>query len=322
MTSTDDTLHLNSTDSAAETARQRIAALNDYQPVRHDLLSLVGASLDSVTQTVEELVTVPSAPAPVLSSQVDKPAEPEPITKQAPKPKIKPSHLKPILNALIFFMATFALFKSPVLLSQLGYRFNPPKAPAAPVVTVATTTESTLTIPKLNVNAPIIYQSSIAEADIQRSLQNGVVHYSTTAKPGQPGNTVIVGHSSNDWWEPGNYKFVFVLLDKLVVGDKVSLSYEGKYYVYEVYESKVVEPTDLTVLAQTPGHNLTLLTCTPAGTNWRRLIVRAKQISPAPQNNVKIAQGNTQGGQLLPGSAPGIGSQLSRFWQNLINVFD
>jgi LPXTG-site transpeptidase (sortase) family protein len=320
MTSTDDTLHLNPTDSAADTARQRIAALNDYQPVRTDLLSLVGTSLNNVTQTVEELIATTNAPAVTATALPAQPASPATQTTQTNQ--MTPSRLKPLLNAAIFFMATFALFKSPVLISQLGYRFNPPKAPAAPVVTVANTSESTLTIPRLNVNAPIIYQDSIAEADIQRSLQDGVVHYSTTAKPGQPGNAVIVGHSSNDWWEPGNYKFVFVLLDKLVAGDKVSLSYAGKYYVYEVYESKVVEPTDLTVLAQTPGHNLTLLTCTPAGTNWRRLIVRAKQISPTPQNDSQIAQGNVQGGQLLPGSAPGIGSQLSRFWQNLTKVFD
>jgi hypothetical protein len=36
-------------------------------------------------------------------------------------------------------------------------------------------------IPKLNVNAPIVFEPSIAEEAIQNSLRNGVVHYAGTA---------------------------------------------------------------------------------------------------------------------------------------------
>ena len=297
----------------ADSARQRIAELSDYQPVRPDFMGMLGHSISSVAQSIESAVEITPPEPP--------PAAPE--AKPRPGRRHTVSKWRPVLNALLFFAAVFALFKAPVFISQLSYKLDPPKT-AAPVVTpAAQSQEARLTVPKINVNAPIIFEPSLAEQAIQNSLRNGVVHYATTARPGEPGNSVIVGHSSNDWWEPGNYKFVFVLLDKLVAGDKISVSYQGKYYVYEVYESKVVEPTDLSVLAQSPSHELTLLTCTPPGTSWKRLIVKAKQVSPQPKGTGQTARsGGRRDNLLLPGNAPGISDQLARFWRNFTQIFN
>ncbi len=143
-----------------------------------------------------------------------------------------------------------------------------------------------LIIPKIEVDAPIVWIESEDEEEIQSYLQNGVGHYPGTSFPGEVGNCVITGHSSNYWWDAGEYNYVFALLDNLVVGDQVIIYYKQKKYIYEVSEIKKVSPENIEVLEPTSEPSLTLITCWPPGTNWRRLIVRAKQIQPDPSGNI------------------------------------
>jgi len=155
---------------------------------------------------------------------------------------------------------------------------------------VAPTSESRLIIPKIGVDAPIIFANSIIEEDIQEALREGVVHYFRTALPGENSNIFISGHSSNYWWEKGNYNFVFSLLDKMDIGDIATIYYKGYVYEYTVYEKFVVHPTDVSVLDQTKKPILTLMTCTPPGTDFRRLIVRLNQTFPIKNKTQKISE--------------------------------
>lgn len=101
--------------------------------------------------------------------------------------------------------------------------------------------------------------------------------------PGQTGNTVILGHSSNDVFDDGAYKFVFVQLDKLDKGDTFYLNYQGTRYTYSVTEKKVIDPTEVSqLIINTDKPLATLVTCTPPGTALKRLVVIAEQISPDP----------------------------------------
>lgn len=204
---------------------------------------------------------------------------------------------------------------------------TPPQTATAPVVTPAVSpiaatntaqpidSPDVIIIPKLNVNAPIVFEPSIAEVAIQNALRNGVVHYAGTALPGEPSNAVIVGHSSNDWWEPGNYKFVFALLEKLEPGDQVQVNYQKKRYVYQVSGKKIVAPTEISVLQPTTDPVLTLITCTPPGTSWKRLIITANQIEPSPirpEQQPQIAAAQNANDAALPGNAPSFFDQLLR----------
>ncbi|MDQ3158905.1 MAG: class D sortase [bacterium] len=142
-------------------------------------------------------------------------------------------------------------------------------------------------IPKINVEIPVVYGASVSESDIQTSLEDGVVHMSNTPKPGETGNSVIVGHSSNNIFNQGKYKFAFVLLSKLEKGDVFYLNRGGTRYSYRVYETKVVAPTDVSVLGPSDRTaTATLITCDPPGTSLNRLIVIGEQISPNPNQNV------------------------------------
>lgn len=144
-----------------------------------------------------------------------------------------------------------------------------------------------IVIPRINQNLPVIgvknenliqRQWDDLEKDIQAALRNGVIHYPGTALPGDNGNVVITGHSSYYPWDPGRFKDVFALLHQVQMGDKIVVYFNQKKFVYQVDDIKVVLPKDVDVLAQTPTDQLTLITCTPIGTNLKRLIVTAKLI--------------------------------------------
>lgn len=147
--------------------------------------------------------------------------------------------------------------------------------------------DTRIIIPRIGTNVPVVTISSEAlinrdwvrlEQEIQEALQDGVVHYPSTAFPDEEGNTVVTGHSSYFPWDPGRFKDVFALLHDVQVGDKVYMYYNQDRYDFEVYETKIVLPSQVDVLTQGGEDRLTLITCTPVGTNLKRLVVLARPI--------------------------------------------
>jgi len=169
---------------------------------------------------------------------------------------------------------------------------QPGRTSATPIIIDpnAVTPSSTpeIIIPKINLEIPVDFnQTSDDENAIQNALENGVVHYPSTVKPGQTGNAAFFGHSSNNILNPGKYKFAFVLLHEIQPGDTFYITYNGKIYIYKVFDRKIVDPSDIGVLDNVPGHNATatLITCDPPGTTLHRLVVVGDQISPDPTAN-------------------------------------
>lgn len=295
---------------AAEAARARIAQLTEPT-----------LGLPTLTDITTGLITDKAALAQAFGAR----------PKLVPKPKV-PSRLQPLLVAVAIFCTTILVFKAPVIINEIRFGLHPQTASvstasatlnaAAPV-----SASPTIIIPKINVNAPMVYINSTNETDFETALQSGVVHYATTSLPGQPGNAVFFGHSSNDWWVPGNYKFVFVLLDKLSPGDQFTIDYNSKAYTYEVTGSQVVPPTDMAVLDQTSTPTVTLVTCTPPGTSWNRLVVTAKQITPAPPGTVTASTtgspSGTTGAQAStsPSFLDQVGSGISSAWHGVLALF-
>lgn len=168
--------------------------------------------------------------------------------------------------------------------------------------------EPKIIIPKINVEAPVVYNvPSISESDVQKGLENGVVHYVTTPNPGEKGNAVIFGHSSSNILNKGKYKFAFLMLKSLDTDDTFIIQKDGKRYVYKVYEKFVVSPKDLSVLGPTDKTaTVTLITCDPPGTSTNRLIIRAEQIFPNPNDNKASAiqpSADTQKPNKLPSNS-------------------
>lgn len=204
----------------------------------------------------------------------------------------KSRHFMPIVAALSVALVFSLLQYNRLLVAQVKAYVSPGSINPQNVILDPTTStkvgpEPKVIIPKINVDAPVIYDvPSLAENVIQDKLRSGVVHYpipGASSVPGQIGNTVILGHSSNDVFDDGAYKFVFVQLDKLEKGDTFYLNYQGTRYTYSVTEKRVIDPTEVSQLVIDTNKPLaTLVTCTPPGTALKRLVVIAEQISPDP----------------------------------------
>ncbi len=95
---------------------------------------------------------------------------------------------------------------------------------------------------------------------------------------GVPGVSLVIGHRQ---WGP--LPKVFARLNELESGDAVNISVAGASYQYIVTEQLVVAPEQVwQTLEEYDGAGretetpiLVLLTCTPYGTDWKRLLVIA-----------------------------------------------
>jgi LPXTG-site transpeptidase (sortase) family protein len=140
-----------------------------------------------------------------------------------------------------------------------------------------------ISIEKISVNAPMVWSASEDEKSLLEDLKSGVSHYPKTASPGQNGNMVISGHSSNYIWVKGDYNYIFKDLNKLEAGDLISvktIQNNGAVviYQYKVSGKIITNPEDERIFAETSEPSLTLSTCWPLGTAFQRLIVKAELV--------------------------------------------
>lgn len=108
-------------------------------------------------------------------------------------------------------------------------------------------------------------------------LSRGLSHLPGSALPGEKGNVFISGHSAVSPFVRNAY---FAKLQDLKKGDRIEIEAEGANFTYQVVEIKVVDPTNLSVIAppEPQGRYLSLMTCIPPGLNLKRLIVLGKMI--------------------------------------------
>lgn len=128
-----------------------------------------------------------------------------------------------------------------------------------------------ISIPKLNIRNAIV-------STIDTDLNSHLVNFPGTAIPPGKGNAVVFGHSTlPPLFDAKNYKTIFSLVHKLVVGDVILVTANSLTYNYKIYFISIVDATDTSYLSQDITDSyLTIVTCTPPGTTWKRLIIRAK----------------------------------------------
>ena len=211
-------------------------------------------------------------------------------------------HFMPIVAACAVMIVFLFLQYNRVLFAYVEAYVSPGAADpesiiVSPNTTKVATNESRLLIPKIAVDVPIVWDANAADTNsLNKAMDKGIVWFNiqgANAKPGEKGNFVVSGHSSNDWTDGGNYKFIFARLEKLAAGDVVYANYNGTRYTYKITGTKVVKPTDVASLQI--GNDkpyITLITCTPLGTAQNRLLVFGEQISPNP-NEAKTAEQNS-----------------------------
>ncbi|TYS69957.1 class D sortase [Sutcliffiella horikoshii] len=123
-----------------------------------------------------------------------------------------------------------------------------------------------LEIPRLDAKLPIVEGTDPAE------LEKGVGHFKGASFPGEEGQIVFSGHRDT----------VFLRLGELEVGDRFYVSMPYGDYMYEIYDSKIVDEDDRSVITlQKEKEDLLLTTCYPftlTGAAPERYILYAKPV--------------------------------------------
>lgn len=137
-----------------------------------------------------------------------------------------------------------------------------------------------LKIPSISVDLPIYHGTS------DLTLLRGVGHLEGTSLPvgGASTHSVLTAHRGLASAE------LFTNLDRVEVGDTLTIEIFGETLTYRVRETQVVEPTETETLRPVRGDDLvTLVTCTPLGINTQRILVTGERITPTPIEDVKAA---------------------------------
>ena len=160
--------------------------------------------------------------------------------------------------------------------------------------------EGIVRVPRAGIEVPLL------EGTSDLAMNRGVGHVVGTALPGERGNLAIAGHRDG----------FFRGLKDVSVGDVVEVerprhaeeagatSRQTDRYVIRAI--KIVSPSDVSVLRQTPEPTLTLITCYPfyfVGAAPQRYVVQASLVSPPPSDPA-VPHLSSVPSTVLPASLP------------------
>ncbi len=126
-----------------------------------------------------------------------------------------------------------------------------------------------LKMPRLKIDVPVL------EGTDDLTLNRGAGWIEGTSRPGETGNVGLSAHRDG----------FFRALKDVAAGDEVVLETPRETTRYAVAWTKIVDPDDVSVLDETGGAAVTLVTCYPfyyVGSAPQRLIVRATPLTAAP----------------------------------------
>ena len=115
---------------------------------------------------------------------------------------------------------------------------------------------------------PVLWSTPapVVLGDGWEQLKKGVGQHVGTGNPGEGGNMVLSAH--NDIFGE-----LFRYLDRLKPGDEIIISTSSREYVYRVTGVRIVEPTEVSVMASTARSTVTLISCYPYLVDNQRIIV-------------------------------------------------
>lgn len=133
-------------------------------------------------------------------------------------------------------------------------------------------------VPSYVISLPSLKISRALVSTMDNDLGIHLVHYSGTTLPPENGTAVIFGHSTlPQLFNEKDYKTIFANAYKLKIGDEIIVDISGVIYTYRIFATTVVDPTDESVFEQhADDAYLTLVTCTPPGTTWKRLLIKSR----------------------------------------------
>lgn len=271
------------------------------------IVALTGLVLDSVDRQPEKLSLLTGEKPPVATSLPVLPASQVPPTEvvepetSAPTDAVAPSLEAPDGEALLDLrptpdpslleeqaQPTPTLTNGEIDISHLLPTATPSVLPDYPIPTPDALTTvglegvdpdasaiSRLVIPAMGLDTVVKYVPYNGSTWLISGLKQEIAWMGDTSWPGLGSNTALAGHVDLVTGERGP----FWNLRNLRAGDEVRVYTAKRIYIYRVSEQKVVDDTDMSVIAETSKPRLTMITCTGWDTNVRvylkRLVVFA-----------------------------------------------
>lgn len=134
-------------------------------------------------------------------------------------------------------------------------------------------------VPKIKANAPVVANvDPYNSQEYQVKLSQGVAHAKDTGFPDEKKGMFLFAHASGDILMARRYNAVFYLLNKLEQDDEVIVYYQDEPYYYQVTAIRETPADAVSYLENNNQADLILMTCTPPGTDWRRLLVLADKV--------------------------------------------
>ncbi|MCU0259403.1 MAG: sortase [Ilumatobacteraceae bacterium] len=248
--------------TAIETAR----AQNRLESEFEDLLAAAGTDTSPATTTTAPATTTTVAPTtvPPTAPPTSAPGETVPPG-TAPAETVPPETVPP---------ETTTTTIAPVV-QEL-----PPIGPGEPI--------ARLEMPTIGTDHIVVAGVTVDD------LKKGPGHFPSTPLPGQLGNAAIAGHRTT-FGEP------FRRIDRLEPGDEIIVSTLAGRFVYRVFGTQIVEPSQSEVIATSDPNaaTLTLVSCHPAFSTRQRIIVVAG-LDPSASAPIGVATPYGDGQEALP----------------------
>lgn len=118
----------------------------------------------------------------------------------------------------------------------------------------------------INVNYVVVQGTGTGD------LRKGPGHYPDTPLPGEHGTVAIAGHRTT-------YAAPFRRLDDLKPGDRAVLEMPYGHFTYRIESTRIVAPTDLSVIRRVGYDRLVLTACHPLYSATKRIVAFARLIS-------------------------------------------
>ncbi len=119
-----------------------------------------------------------------------------------------------------------------------------------------------IVIPSINID------SQVVQGDGWEQLKKGVGQHIGTADPGRNGNLVLSAHDDI-------FGEIFRHLDQLQPGDEIQIYTASQIYTYVITGTRLVAPTDVSVMSATAYPSATLISCYPYMVDKQRIVVFA-----------------------------------------------
>jgi len=132
-----------------------------------------------------------------------------------------------------------------------------------------------LAIPSANISGNIVSGNN------DKAMNQGFWLYPSSSVNHEEGNTVIIGHR---FLHVPPRTDTFYNLDKVKIGDTITIKTTKGEITYKTITKKVIEATDVSILDHTSKPRLILITCHPLWTSRQRLVIMAE----LSQSTVKL----------------------------------